>query len=91
MVFVEFCLSIPIQEFIGRNLQMLLQTYNIVRGQHQIESSTTMSETLNALVALKVKRGGVYRFEYDLFLGGVYGHEWLSWLREKLSIGNSPR
>ena len=50
-----------------------------------------MSETLNALVALKVKRGGVYRFEYDLFLGGVYGHEWLSWLREKLSIGNSPR
>ena len=75
MVFVKSCLSIPIQEFIGRNLQVLLQAYDIVSGQHQIESSATTSETLNALVALEVKRGGVYEFEYDFFLGVIHGHE----------------
>jgi hypothetical protein len=43
-----------------------------------------MGETLNALVALEVKRGGVYRFEYDFFSGIVYGHEWLSRLWDML-------
>ena len=84
MVFVESCLSVPIQEFIGRNLQVLLQAYDIVWGQHQIESSATMGETLNALVTLEVKCGGVYRSEYDFFPGVVHGHEWLSWLLDKL-------
>jgi hypothetical protein len=63
---------------------VLLQAYDIVWGQHQIESSATMGETLNALVALEVKCGGVYRSEYDFFLGVVHGHEWLSWHWDKL-------
>ena len=42
-----------------------------------------MGETFNALVALEMKRGGVYRFEHDFFLGVVHGHEWLHWLWDK--------
>ena len=83
MVFGEFCLSIPIQKFIRRNLQVLFQSYDIVRGQHQIKSSATMGKTLNALVALEMKRGGVNMFEYDCFLGIVYTHGWFPWLWDK--------
>ena len=83
MVLGEFCLSISIQKFIRRNLQVLFQSYDIVRGQHQIESSATMGKTLNVLVALEMKRGGVNMFEYDFFLGVVHIHGWFPWLWDK--------
>ena len=85
MMLVKLRLSISLQEYIGRNLQVLLQTYDIVRGQYQIESCTTMCETLNALVTLEVKRWGVYGFEHDFFLGIVHRSD--GFLGIELSVG----
>jgi hypothetical protein len=35
-----------------------------------------MGKTLNTLMALEMKCGGVDGFEYDFFLGIVHAHEW---------------
>jgi hypothetical protein len=75
MVFGERCLSVLIQEFIGSNLQVILQAYDVVWGESKMKSSTTMGKTLNVLMASEAKSRGRYGYEYDFLLSFVCTHK----------------